>query len=236
MHSSEALQALYHLDRRLDFIERRLAELPAARAELTQEESARAARRQARAAEAAELAEALRRLERDSAALGEERRRLLDQQRAVTDMQALAASEHQIQRCAERLATVESTILVKLEAQELHERETALREDRERAIAASGAAAAAALAAEETECRADRAAASRERELLLAVLPVVEQRLYTRVFSSHGHRSLVGLRGAGCGGCGAALPPQELLELRKEGRVLNCQGCGRLVLRVEVGE
>lgn len=236
MHSSEALQALYHLDRRLDFIARRLAELPAARAELAQEESAREARQRARTAEAAELVEALRRLEHESGKLGEERRRLLDQQRAVTDMQALAASEHQLQRCDERLATVEATILVKLEAQELHERETALREDRERAVAASSAAAAAALAAEEAECRADQAAAARERDSRLAALPAAEQRLYTRIFSSHGHRSLVGLRGAGCGGCGAALPPQELVELRKEGRVLSCQGCGRLVLRVEVGE
>jgi len=233
MQSSEQLLALYHLDRRLDFIAQRLAEIPGAQRALAGEQAEREARRRERAAAAAELVEALRRLERDSASLAAERRRLQDQQRAVTDMQALAASEHQLARCTERIATVESTILVKLEAQEIHERELALRAAREAEEGRAAVEELAALAAEAAECAAEQAQAQTEREALLAVLPAADARLYRRVASSHGHRSLVGLRGAGCGGCGAALPPQELLELRKERRVLVCQGCGRLVLRTE---
>ncbi|MBM4117265.1 hypothetical protein FJ251_05900 [bacterium] len=233
MQSSEQLLALYHLDRRLDFIARRLAEIPAAQRALAADDAARAARQRERAQAAAELAEALRRLERESAQLAAERSRLQAQQRAVTDMQALAASEHQLARSAERIAGVESSILVKLEAQEIHERELALRAEREGEQGRAAAAERAALAAEAAECGAERDRSLAEREALLAALPAADARLYRRVSGSHGHRSLVGLRGAGCGGCGAALPPQELVELRKEGRVLICQGCGRLVLRVE---
>jgi predicted nucleic acid-binding Zn-ribbon protein len=233
MQNSEQLLALYHLDRRLDFILRRLAEIPLAQRALAGERAERETRERARAAAAAELAEALRRLERESASLAAERSRLQTQQRAVTDMHALAASEHQLARCEERIAGVEATILVKLEAQEIHERELALRAGRDAEVAGGATAELAALAAEAAECTAERDQALAEREALLGALPAADARLYRRLAGSHGHRSLVGLHGASCGGCGAALPPQELLELRDAGRVIVCQGCGRLVLRTE---
>lgn len=235
MQSSDQLLALYHLDRRLDFIAQRLAAIPAAEQGLAAERAQRAAQAAARAAAAAELAEALRRLERESQTLDAQRQRLEKQQRAVTDMQALAASEHQLQHCLTRIAAVESGILVKLEAQEIHERELALRAEREAAVERASAAELAALAQEAAECRAEREQALAESAALLAAMPPADARLYRRIFGTHGHRSLVGLHGAACGGCGAALPPQELLELRKEGRVLSCQACGRLVLRTEGG-
>ena len=233
MQNSEQLLALHHLDRRLDFILRRLAEIPGAQRALAQERAEREARQRGREQAAAELAEALRRLERESAELAAERRRLQTQQTAVTDMQALAASEHQLARCDERIAGVEATILVKLEAQEIHEREQSLRGAREAEEARAAAAELAALVGEAAECAAERDQALAEHEATLAALPAADARLYRRLFSNHGHRSLAGLRGAACGACGAALPPQELLELRKEDRVLSCQGCGRLVLRTE---
>ena len=233
MENSEQLRELYHHDRRLAFIERRLQEIPAALRALGEEVARQGEVGRRRDDEAAELAEALRRLERESAVLRGELARLAEQQKAVTDMDALRASEHQLEHCRARLATVEDTLLVKLEAQEIHSREGALRARREGEERSALDDECRALDDERRECEQEQAESLAAREALLEAMADADARRYRRIFSSHGHRTLAPLRGGGCGGCGAALPPQELVEVKSQGRVIPCQGCGRLVLRVE---
>jgi uncharacterized protein len=233
MENSQSLIDLYHEDRRLDFLAKRLAELPDSLAALDAETAERAAERERRLAEAAELEEALRRLERDGQMRRDELTKLQKQQKQVASVEALTASETATARCEQLIAELEEKSLVKLEAQEIHARENELRARREEAEAESLVVERVKLEEEQADCLLDREATEARRLELIAGLEKGLRRRYERIHQRQGHRTLAPLRGENCGGCGEHIPPQDYLEIKDRRAVLPCQGCGRLVMRTE---
>lgn len=233
MDPDATLVDLYHEDRRLAFIAKRLAALPAELAALDAEVARRLDVHRQREESAAELDEALRRLGRESQIRDEELARLQRQQRDVASVEALQASESALQRCQGLKDELEEKILLKLEAQEILARENQLRASREVVEAAALAAERDGLEQEAAECRREQEAAEKKRELLCSALEPALARRYQRASVSHGHRTLVPLQDSSCGGCGEALPLQQVIDVRSGGKVLSCQGCGRLVMRTE---
>lgn len=53
---------------------------------------------------------------------------------------------------------------------------------------------------------------------------------YERIRRSKGDLAIVGVEAGACGGCGYALPPQRLQEIRKNRDVILCEGCGRILV------
>lgn len=233
MDSDSPLLDLYHADRRLEFMRRRLAAIPDELGGLDAEAREREALRERREEEAQELATALVRLEAEIAQVDAELARLGRQTSDVSSMEALAANRKALERCTSRKSDFEEKLLVKLEAQEILAREDALRAERDGADARALAAARGELDSEQADLLRDREETLARRETLIAALEAPLRRRYLRVASGHAHRSLVPLSGDSCGGCGEAMPAQLALDVREGGAVVACEGCGRLVLRTE---
>ena len=58
-------------------------------------------------------------------------------------------------------------------------------------------------------------------------------RRYERIFAGQGHRTLVAIQKGACGGCGETLTPQQAIEVQEKRKIEQCEGCGRLILRVD---
>jgi predicted nucleic acid-binding Zn-ribbon protein len=65
--------------------------------------------------------------------------------------------------------------------------------------------------------------------LVVRLSPALRNR-YERIRRSKGDMAVVGVEGGACGGCGYQLPPQRLVELQKQERVIVCEGCGRILV------
>ena len=44
------------------------------------------------------------------------------------------------------------------------------------------------------------------------------------------------MRRQACGGCHNRVPPQKLLELRKNDRIYTCERCGRIIVSDEIAQ
>ncbi len=53
---------------------------------------------------------------------------------------------------------------------------------------------------------------------------------YERIRRSKGDLAIVGVEYGACGGCGYALPPQRVQEVRRNRDVVLCEGCGRILV------
>ncbi|MBN2171416.1 MAG: hypothetical protein JW819_08860 [Candidatus Krumholzibacteriota bacterium] len=230
---NEALVAVFRLDSECRRLERALAELPAAGAALRREGNAARERRAARDSELADLDQGIRRLEREIVEIEDRRRREENKLRDLSTVEHVAAKQREIDALAARIESLELRVLEKIESQEILQRETELRRSTE---GDADAARERELGELERDTALQRHALERtrlDRERALAGLEPTLARRYKRAFGKHGHGCVAALRDGSCGGCGEALPPQDALDLRHKGRVLDCQGCGRLILWVE---
>ncbi len=233
MEEKTPLLDLYHEDKRLDFLARRLEALPDEMDAVDAELEERAGATRLREVEAEELAEALRRLEREGSQRQDELEKLRRQQKAVASVEALAANETAIARCERHIAEIDEKCLVKLEAQEIHAREGQLRAGREKQEAVALIAEREEKEREQGDCLRDREETELRREALVAALDEPLRKRYLRVHGRLGHRTLAPLLDVNCGTCGEALPPQQVIEIKENGAVVPCQGCGRLVMNTE---
>jgi predicted nucleic acid-binding Zn-ribbon protein len=53
---------------------------------------------------------------------------------------------------------------------------------------------------------------------------------YERILANLGTVAVTRVEGEGCGGCGAQQPPQLIVEIRRNEKVILCQACGRILL------
>jgi predicted nucleic acid-binding Zn-ribbon protein len=77
---------------------------------------------------------------------------------------------------------------------------------------------------------ADVKDAVEEKPKLLHELDDNVRRQYDRLMSRYGDVAVVPCRGEHCGGCGTQVPPQVAVEVKANRELINCQGCGRLLV------
>ena len=53
---------------------------------------------------------------------------------------------------------------------------------------------------------------------------------YERLHDNLGQLPATRVESDGCGGCGAKLPPQLVVEIRENDKLLTCQACGRILI------
>jgi len=56
---------------------------------------------------------------------------------------------------------------------------------------------------------------------------------YVRIRRSKGDLAIVGAEARACEGCGYALPPQRMQEIRRNRELVLCEGCGRILIAVD---
>jgi predicted nucleic acid-binding Zn-ribbon protein len=59
--------------------------------------------------------------------------------------------------------------------------------------------------------------------------PALSKR-YERILANLGTMAVTRVEDEGCGGCGAQQPPQLVVEIRRNDKLITCQACGRILI------
>jgi predicted nucleic acid-binding Zn-ribbon protein len=73
-----------------------------------------------------------------------------------------------------------------------------------------------------------------EREKLVARIDKNDLRTYERIRKAKEGIAVVPVRRNACGGCFKRVPPQKVVELRKNSRIMICEHCGRILVSDEI--
>ena len=73
-----------------------------------------------------------------------------------------------------------------------------------------------------------------EREKLIARVQKADLQMYERIRKAKGGLAVVPVKRSACGGCYNRIPPQRVLELRKNSRITTCERCGRILVSAEL--
>lgn len=73
-----------------------------------------------------------------------------------------------------------------------------------------------------------------EREKLVVRVDKGDLRAYERIRRAKDGKAVVPVRRNACGGCYKKVPPQTVLELRKNSKFITCEHCGRILVSDEI--
>jgi predicted nucleic acid-binding Zn-ribbon protein len=73
-----------------------------------------------------------------------------------------------------------------------------------------------------------------ERQNVVVRIGKSDLRLYERVRKAKGGKAVVPVRRNACGGCFNRVPPQKVLELRKNDTLMTCEYCSRILVSDEI--
>jgi uncharacterized protein len=176
------------------------------------------------------VALAKRAAEKDAETLGEQERKFQTQLTQVKKNDEYAALLHEIAAAQRRRSELETVVLERM--------------DEEGKVAGAIAAAKAALVDAEKEVTATRAVVAAEEAVLrteegglvarrdgaLAQLPPALRSRYEKLLVARKGRAVSELTGDGCAACGAHLPPQKAIAIRRGDSVVECPDCGRILV------
>jgi predicted nucleic acid-binding Zn-ribbon protein len=74
------------------------------------------------------------------------------------------------------------------------------------------------------------------REKLLARIKKADLNVYERIRKAKRGKAIVAVKRGSCGGCFNKVPPQNLLELRQNKKIYQCEHCGRIIVSDEIAE
>lgn len=75
-----------------------------------------------------------------------------------------------------------------------------------------------------------------ERDKLVARIQKSDIQFYERIRGAKGGKAVVAVKRNACGGCYNRVPPQTVLELRKNSKIITCERCGRVLVSDEIVE
>ena len=75
-----------------------------------------------------------------------------------------------------------------------------------------------------------------ERDKIAVRLQKGDIQFYERIRKAKGGKAIVPVKRNACGGCYNRVPPQTVLELRKNSKIITCERCGRVLVSDEIVE
>lgn len=75
-----------------------------------------------------------------------------------------------------------------------------------------------------------------EREKILARVSKPDFKMYERIRKAKNGRAVVPIKRGACGGCYTTVPPQKILELKRNNMLYTCERCGRIIVSEEIAE
>lgn len=88
----------------------------------------------------------------------------------------------------------------------------------------------AALESRTASLKQDMERLAAEKPRLLSEVDDSIRRRYQRLLDKYGDVAVVSVEGDTCGGCHTQLPPQVIVEVKKNNQLITCQSCGRLLI------
>lgn len=75
-----------------------------------------------------------------------------------------------------------------------------------------------------------------QREKLVAKITKSDYKMYERIRKARDGKAVVIVTRNSCAGCYNRVPPQKVLELRKNNAIITCERCGRILVSDEIAE
>ncbi len=218
------------LDRALLLVREKLARLPSRRKAI--DDSLAGARAALVAAEERSKSQALtkRNAEKDAEALGEQEKRFQVQLTQVKKNEEYAALLHEIEAAKKKRSDLETFVLERMEDEA--QAGLAIKAAKDALAQAERGAAGerAQVDGSETTLRTEETELFTKREDILAGLRPAMKLRYERILSARSGRAVVELVRDSCAGCGAHLPAQSAIEVRKGAAVVESPDCGRILI------
>ncbi len=226
----ESLWRAQSLDRALLGVRDRLSVFPARRARV--DASLVGAKAAVAAAEERGKAAALAKREAEKTAEGlvEQERKFQIQLTQVKKNEEYAALLNEITNSQKKRSELETLALEKMEqeaavAAELARVKATLAEAEKGAKTERSQ-----ITSEENATKAEEAALVSQRDEALSTLPPVLRARYERILIARKGHAIAALSGDSCAGCGARMPLQAAIQIRRGLAVVECPDCGRLLI------
>jgi predicted nucleic acid-binding Zn-ribbon protein len=235
-HELEIFWTLQGLDGELRAVRDRLARLPARRQEIDRVSSLAKASLAASEERVKQAALAKRKAEQDAEALGEQEKKFQLQLSQVKKNDEYSALLHEIEATKKRRSELETFVLERMEEEGQVAAEVARAKDAFASAQAKAKDETKVVDDEERALKGEESALEGKREALLGELPSALRARYQRIHTAKKGQALAELVAGSCAACGAGMPPQTAIEVRRGQNVLECPTCGRiLVYRTDAG-
>jgi predicted nucleic acid-binding Zn-ribbon protein len=229
-HELEIFWSLQGIDGELRAVRERLARLPLRRQEI--ERGTSDAKRALAGAEERTKSAALakRKAEQDADALGEQEKKFQLQLSQVKKNDEYTALLHEIDATKRRRSELETFVLERMEEEGLVAAEVARAKEAFSGAQTKAAQESRVVDDEEKALRGEESALEAKRDGLLGQLPPGLRGRYQRIHAAKKGQALAELVAGACAACGATLPPQTAIEVRRGTNVLECPSCGRILV------
>ncbi len=228
------LYALQTVDNKLDEIEDLKGDLPAAVREL---EEVIATTNDTVSANEAAIAQAYKdrtKNETDTTTLTEKIERYKNQQFQVRNNKEYDMLTREIDNAEKKISSMETHIdelvVVVQKKKSANEEHQAQLEKLNETLAERKAE----LAEVSKETDKEESALKHKRDKIVRKIAKSDLATYMRIRKAKQGRAVVAVKRSACAGCFNAVPPQRVLELRKNSRIYKCEGCGRILVSDEI--
>jgi hypothetical protein len=226
----DLLLSLQDLDDTLDELRREAEAIPARKRDLEEEVRAEEAGLEKAKEDSEHIAIERKDQELELESVNEKMTKFQTQLYQVKTNREYEALQHEIGDLKEKAAVLEDRILESLERAEesstrIEREEQALEKERARV--------------QEEEAGMDQrlkelqdriAVKEDERVRLVADMDPVLLKRYERIRENKDGLAVTYVKNGACGGCFRQIPPHEQQRLKKEDRIISCEGCGRILI------
>ncbi len=228
--TKELLLKLQQLDDEIDSLVAEQEAIPEKKSELKQSLEEVTKRLEQAKQESVELAKRRKDLEIELESMDEKKMRFQTQLLQVKTNREYEALQHEITALEEHKSNLEDEILEALERSEIlagkiKEEEAKLKAETERVRQTEVA-----LDARSKELDDMLAIKQDERMRLVSNLDAILLKRYERIRASKGGTAVTTVVNGACGGCFRRIPPHEMQNLKRDDRLITCEGCGRIII------
>jgi predicted nucleic acid-binding Zn-ribbon protein len=221
--TKELLLNLQELDDQIDRLKAEEESIPEKKHDLEESLEAHQASVGAAKKESVELAKKRKELEIELEAGNTNKDRFKHQLFQVKSNREYEALQHEITALEEKNSGLEDKILEIMDRSEQISRQISEEEQSLKAETAKVGEARAKLDKEQEDLR-------HERKRLVVDMDATLLKRYDRIRANKGGRAVTTVNTGACGGCHRRIPPHEMQNLKRDDKIIMCEGCGRILI------
>jgi predicted nucleic acid-binding Zn-ribbon protein len=228
--TKELLLALQELDDQIDRLRAEEEAIPEKKADLEEGLETHRASVEAAKQESVELAKKRKELEIELEEGNTNKDRFKYQLNQIKSNKEYEALQHEISALEEKNSGLEDKILELMDRSEKVSRKIAEEEQGLQAETSKVAEEQAGLDKVQEDLSQKIAIKADERKRLVSDMDPVLLKRYDRIRESKGGVAVTTVNTGACGGCFRRIPPHEMQNLKRDDRIITCEGCGRILI------
>jgi predicted nucleic acid-binding Zn-ribbon protein len=228
--TKELLLNLQELDDQIDKLKAEEESIPEKKHDLEEGLEAHQAAVAAAKNESVELAKKRKELEIELEEGNTKRDRFKHQLFQVKSNREYEALQHEISALEEKSSGLEDKVLEIMDRSEQVSRQITEEEQNLKVETAKVGGARATLDREQEDLRQKIAIKADERKRLVIDMDAILLKRYDRIRANKGGLAVATVNTGACGGCFRRIPPHEMQNLKRDARIIMCEGCGRILI------